>query len=523
MDVTQTPLKSLTWHDAAYLAPEWILIVLFVLLAVVDLVMPRSASRTAIGWLTLIGLLASLGCVVWRLLDMSGTAPSVDANGQTVNGAIRLLGDSYRIDNFASMLKIVFLTATSLIVLMSLGTIKREEVPEKGEYYYLLLPAVLGAMVMASSGDLVTLYVGLELLSITTYILVGIRKHAVQSAEAAFKYVVTGGISSALILFGMSYLYGITGATNLGAMAQAIQQHAADYKALLYVAFFFLAAGLGIKIAAAPFHAWAPDVYQGAPTPVTAFLAVVSKGAALAVAFRIFYNAALFSNTPDAPIGNDLFLGLMILAAAAMIVGTTAALRQYNVKRMMALSGVANAGYLLVPIGISLKGVHSSNFGEFVFYLAAYLLMNIGALAVLSVVARSSGHEEASGFAGLYYRAPWTAAAMIVFVLSLAGLPVTGGFFGKLFILLGAAQSQVYWIVAVIVASSVISYYFYFRIVRQMFMRSASDDPEVSVPFTTGLVIWLCAVATFALGVVPGPVMSWVNEHFTIVYDLFVR
>ena len=237
-------------------------------------------------------------------------------------------------------------------------------------------------------------------------------------------------------------------------MAVNIQQHAGDYKELLYVAFFFLLAGLGIKIAAAPFHVWAPDVYQGAPTPITAFLAVVSKGAAFAIIIRLIYNVVFHASSPDAPLADDVFLAMLIMAAAAMVIGSAAALRQTNVKRLVALSGVANAGYLLVPVGLSLDGMHASNFGEFIFYLAVYLLMTIGALAVVTVISKSAGHDEISGFAGLYYRAPWTAAAMIIFVLSLAGLPVTGGFFGKLFILLGAAQTKTYWIIAVMVAST---------------------------------------------------------------------
>ncbi|UVI29935.1 NADH-quinone oxidoreductase subunit N [Paenibacillus spongiae] len=513
VDTAQQSFQPLTWSDAMYLAPEWILIVFMVVLVLLDLALPRRAGRNIIGWLTLAGLLTSLGFVIWRVIDMNAGA----------DGPIRLLGDSYRIDAFGSMLKIVFLSATILIVLMSLGTVKREDIPDKGEFYYLLLPAVTGAMMMASSGDLITLYVGLELLSITTYILVGIRKHSAQSAEGAFKYVVTGGISSALLLFGMSYLYGLTGATNLGVINQALQMQGAagNIQELLYVAFFLMIAGFGIKVAAAPFHVWAPDVYQGAPTPVTAFLAIVSKGAALAVLFRITFNL-LFFMSPGFHLGEDIFMALLILAAAAMIVGTTSALRQRNAKRLMALSGVANAGYLLVPIGVSIKGLHMQNYGEFLFYLAAYVLMNVGAFAVLSVVSRAAGHDELKGFAGLYYRAPWTAAAMIVFVLSLAGLPITGGFFGKLFILLGAAQSQAYWIVAIMVASSVISYYFYFGIIRQMFMRGGGDEAEVHMPAMTGIAVWICALLTIVLGVVPGPVIGWVNENFSIVRDLFI-
>ncbi|QHT63480.1 NADH-quinone oxidoreductase subunit N [Paenibacillus lycopersici] len=518
MDAAQQ-LQSLSWSDAAYLAPEWILIAFMIGLAVLDLFLPR---RAITGWLTLAGLLTSLGFVIWRLAELANAAPKMDANGQLVSGVIRIMGDSYRIDYFSSLLKIVFLAATALIVLMSLGSVKRSDIPDRGEFYYLLLPAVCGAMIMASSGDMITLYIGLELLSITTYVLVGIRKHAVQSTEAAFKYVVTGGISSALLLFGMSYLYGITGATNLGAIADGLRAHAIDYPAILYVAFFFIIAGLGIKIAAAPFHYWAADVYQGAPTPVTAFLAVVSKGAAFAVIVRIVYNLAFYASSPGKPVTNDVFLVLLIVAAAAMLVGSTMALRQFNVKRLFALSGVANAGYMLVPIGLSIKGMHASGVGEFIFYLAVYLLMTIGALTIVAVIVKSSGQEEIGGFAGLYYRAPWTAAAMIVFVLSLAGLPVTGGFFGKLFILLGAAQSKDYWIAAIMVVSSVISYYFYFGLVRQMFMRSTSDA-IVRVPVASGIVIWLCAAATVALGIVPGPVFDWINSHLSLVNDLMIQ
>ncbi|MBM7566515.1 NADH-quinone oxidoreductase subunit N [Paenibacillus sacheonensis] len=517
MDAAQQ-LQSLTWSDAAYLAPEWILIAFMIVLAVLDLFLPR---RALTGWLTLAGLLTSLGFVIWRLTELAGATPQAGADGQAVSGVIRIMADSYRIDYFSSLLKIIFLVATALIVLMSLGTVRKADIPDRGEFYYLLLPAVCGAMIMASSGDMITLYIGLELLSITTYVLVGIRKHSVQSTEAAFKYVVTGGISSALILFGMSYLYGITGATNLGAIGEGLKAHAIDFPAILYVAFFFILAGLGIKIAAAPFHYWSTDVYQGAPTPVTAFLAVVSKGAAFAVIFRIVYNLAFYSSSPGKPVADDVFLVLLILAAAAMLVGSTMALRQYNVKRLFALSGVANAGYMLVPLGLSIKGMHASGVGEFIFYLAAYLLMTIGALTVYAVIAKSTSQEDVGGFAGLYYRAPWTAAAMIVFMLSLAGLPVTGGFFGKLFILLGTVQSKDYWIAAVMVVSSVISYYFYFGLIRQMFMRS-TNEADVEVPATSGIVIWLCAAATVALGIVPGPALDWINSHFSLVNDLFI-
>lgn len=505
----------LTWTDMLYLAPEFVLTAVFLLLVVLDLILPKRVSRLAIGWLTLAGVLASLTLVALRMLDMNQGGASAEA--------IKLLGNSYRIDDFSSLLKIVFLTGTALIVLLALGSVRDDEaITDRSEYFYLLLPALIGAMMMASSGNLVTLYIGLELLSLTSYVLVGIRKKSSLSAEAAFKYVVTGGISSAMVLFGMSYLYGITGSVDLGAIAEALPRAIVDYKAFVYVGFLFMIAGFGIKVAAAPFHAWAPDVYQGAPSPVSAFLAVIAKGAALAAVFRIMFSTVLVAGGEDANVSKDLFLMLLVLAAAAMLVGTTAALRQKNVKRLLALSGVANAGYMLVPIGISITVVHSSNFSEFVYYLAAYLFMTIGAFAVLTVVSRSSGNEEMKSFAGMYYRAPWTAAAMVIFILSLSGLPISGGFFGKLFILLGAASAKAYWLAAIMVASSVISYYFYFSLVRQMFMRSGNEDGGLRLPGETGAVIWICAAATIALGIFPGPLMEWINAVFSLKGDLLI-
>lgn len=509
-----------TWSDALYLAPEGLLILVALALILIDLALPSASGRNKLGWISLAGLLGSGGLVVWRMLEMAAAR----AEGTSGSGVIRMLADSYRIDHFASTLKLLFLLAAALIVLLSLGTLTREETPNRGEYYYLLLPAVVGAMIMVSSGDLVTLYIGLELLSVTTYILVGMRKQGAKSAEAAFKYVVTGGLSSAFILFGMSYLYGVGGSTNVGAIASVLQtQGITGMSPLLAVGLFMLVAGFSIKIAAAPFHAWAPDVVEGASTPVAALLAVVSKGAALAVVFRLVYNIVFFADSPDGDIAADTFLLLLVLAAASMLIGTLTALRQRRLKRLLALSGVANAGYLLVPLGLSLKGMHASNFGELFFYLLAYALMTIGAFAVVAVVTRAAGNGTFASFAGLYHRAPWTAAAMLVFLLSLAGLPLTGGFFGKLFILFGAAQSGAYWIVAVMAVSSVISYYFYFGIARQMFLRSEGEDTRVPVPVAAGVVIWLCALGTLTLGVWPGLLFDLVNAHFSIVGDLLIR
>ncbi|MFF2481303.1 NADH-quinone oxidoreductase subunit N [Paenibacillus sp. NPDC058071] len=505
----------MTWTDML-LSPELCLAAFFLVLVVIDLFL-KSESRQVIGWGALLGLLAAAGLTIYRIVEMNPA-------GEAAAHSYQWLNYSYVVDDFGSLLKLAFLGATSLIVLMALSSVKRDDtITAKGELYYLLLPAAAGAMIMASSGNLVTLYIGLELLSITSYVLVALRKRSSQSAEAAFKYVVTGGISSAFILFGISYLYGVTGTVDLSVFRTALPEAASSYPALVYVGFFMLLTGFAVKIAAAPFHAWAPDVYQGAPAPVSAFLAVVVKGAALAALLRIVYNTAFSaSGGSGLKVGDDVFTALMAIAAAAMIIGNIAALRQYQMKRLLALSGVANAGYLLVPIALNFTVLHSNNVAEFIFYLVAYLLMNIGAFAVVTVIGQAEGNEELSGFSGLYYRAPWTAAAMVVFLLSLAGLPISAGFFGKLFILFGAASAKAYWMVAIMAISSVISYYFYFAVIRQMFMRSSSEDKPVRVPAAIGTVIWLCAIATVALGLWPEPLLNWIEAVFTIRGDLFL-
>ncbi|OPA75703.1 NADH-quinone oxidoreductase subunit N [Paenibacillus selenitireducens] len=508
-------IQPLQWADLATLAPELTLVIAAILLSLLDLFLPRKINRDVLGVLSLVSVLVSLAFVISKMVSMGASAdPAFTAH------AIQLLGQSYRVDDFANVFKIIFLSGTALILFMSLGSIREDEIQHKGEYYYLLLPAVLGAMIMASSGDLITLYVGLELLSITSYILVGMKKNDLKSNESAFKYIVLGSISSAFILYGMSFLYGMSGTTNLAGIAQMLSQHLVDFKVLIYVSFFLMFAGFAFKVAAAPFHVWAPDVYQGAPTPVTAFLAVVSKAAGFAILFRIFYNVFFPLGSEEYTyMRGDLTLSVLIVAALAMLIGNTAALRQRNVKRLLALSGVANAGYLLVPIG----SFNLSNFSEFGFYLIAYLFMNIGALAVVMIVSRSSGNDEVSSFAGLYYRAPFTAVAMTIFILSFAGIPLTGGFMGKLFIALGAAQAKDYWIIAVMIITSVISLYYYFGIARQMYMRSIGEAFPIRIPAPLGITVWICAIATLFLGVMPNVIVDFINHYFSISFDLFIQ
>ncbi|CAM4277102.1 NADH-quinone oxidoreductase subunit N [Paenibacillus tarimensis] len=509
-------LQGLTWQDVGYLAPEITLIAMAVLVTLLDLALPDRINRAFTGWFTLLGILGSLGFVCWHMLQLGGTG---DGAGP---GVVRLLGDSYRVDGYASVFKIILLGASALIILPGIRAVQRDEkVTDKGEAYTLMLPAAAGALVMCSTGDLITLFVGLELLSISTYVLVGIRKWSGRSQEGAFKYLVMGGISSAFILFGMSYIYGVTGSTNYGAIGGALTRALSDYEALVYVGFFFLIGGFAVKLAAFPFHAWAPDVYQGAPASVTAFLAVVTKGAFLAALLRFLFNTAL--PQMQTPFGEDILLALKLLAGSAMIAGTTAALRQRNMKRLLALSGTANTGYMLVPLAVGVGGfVQWSNAAELGFYLIAYALMATGVFTVHLVISREAGHDEMSGYAGLYYRAPWTAWAMVILLLSLAGIPLTAGFLGKLFILLSSIKSSDYWLAGIMLLSSVISYYFYFAIIRQMFMRAGETERRIPMPLGSGLTIWVCVSATITLGLFPGLAMNWMDSTISVLRDILL-
>lgn len=513
-----TAVKLLQLDDLALLAPELTLIIAVIVISIIDLALPRRVNRDIIGGLSLLGVLISLGWVVYKLYQR------IYVSGE-VYQVVQLLNQSYRVDDFALLLKIVFLVGTSLILLMSMGHIQHQNIPHRGEYYYLLLPATLGAMIMTSSGDMMTLYIGLELLSITSYILVGMKKNDCKSTEGAFKYAVLGSIASAFILYGMSFLYGMTGSTKLNEIAAGLAIQAAFFEPLIYVSFLLMVVGFGFKVAAAPFHAWSPDVYEAAPTPITAFLTVVSKGASLTVLFRIFYSVYFgLGVNQNMEIYYNSALLLLALATVSMIMGTTMALKQHNVKRLLALSGIANTGYLLTPIGLNiLEGSgHSSNFSEFLYYLLAYLPTTVGAFAVHTIIERSAGHDKMKGYAGLYYRCPKLAVAMTVFVLSLAGIPVTAGFMGKLYIIFGAVAGHAIWLAIVMMVTSVISFYFYFGFIRQMYMR-ANGKEDIQVSITQGIVISGCVIVVLLLGMFPNIVWRVVQSVFSIATDLMIR
>lgn len=491
------------------MAPEFTILATATLLSLIDLFMPRQANRSFLPYLGMIGIAVAGFFVVCNI------------------GVVdHIMNQMYRVDGFSNLFKLILLSGTLLIFILSLQTVNDKITRDRGEYYYLLLAAVLGAMMMASSADLITLFIGLETLSVSSYILVAIRKQHIQSNEAAFKYVVNGGISTAILLFGMSYIYGITGSTNLYDVMVSLQSNAfpQGFDNMVFVAFFFIFVGLSFKIASAPFHMWAPDVYQGAPTPITAFLSVVSKTAGFAIIVRIFLTGFGIVNFTNASGENTLFIYdiatyIGILAAATMVIGNVMALRQINVKRMMAYSSIAQAGYILVPLATA----STLMMDHITFYLISYLFMNLGAFAILIAVTNDRGTDEIRAFAGLYHRSPFTAIAMTIFLLSLAGIPITAGFFGKLYIFFGSIWSNNYWLAGIMVAASVISYYYYFGIIRQMYMRAGDTEAKLRLPIPLIIVLVIGVIGTLAGGFFSDQVMEIIRNNFFSNNDDFLQ
>ncbi|GAA4720832.1 NADH-quinone oxidoreductase subunit NuoN [Brevibacillus fulvus] len=495
-------LFSVEW---TYLRPEMIVLGGAVLLALLDLLAGRRLPRQLFGWLALVSVVLA-GAAIWQ-------------NIQTVGQPIGFMADMLRIDSFGNAFKLLFVSGVAFTFLLSFSHLQRDAIPHHGEYSYLLLIGLLGAMVMASSADLITMFVGLELLSLSSYILVGIRKHRLASNESAFKYVVSGGIASAFTLFGMSYLYGLSGTTNLHEMTSRIGQAAnSGFGAMVLISFVFLVAGLTFKIAAAPNHMWAPDVYQGAPTPVTAYLAVVSKAAGFALIVRLVLLAygGVLTEQGQSLLLTELSGYLSIIAGLTMMIGNLMALRQVHLKRLMAYSGIAHAGYLLIPF-VSLTQL---SFEQVIFYLLAYLVGTFGLFAAIETISRDQRTEELKGFAGLYHRAPVLAVAVTILVVSLAGLPVTAGFFGKFYLLMSALANGRYWLTAIMLATSTISFFYYFGFIRQMYMRSGETEASVKIPAGAAFIIGVAALATLLGGLFPGLPSEFIHQHFNSGFDL---
>jgi NADH-quinone oxidoreductase subunit N len=425
-------------------------------------------------------------------------------------------------DRFATFFKWLFLSAGAVtVVVAALG--KELAAPRMGEFFALLTAVVLGMFLMASAGDLLMMYLAIELVSMTSYVLAGFRRGDRRATEAALKYVIYGGVASGVMLFGMSYLYGLTGTFNFHELGPAIAEALlatgtglAGTRLALVAGFVFVAAGVGYKIAAVPFHMWCPDVYEGAPTPFTAFLSVGPKAAGFALALRFFLSVF---GTRDGG-GLDATLAavpwpavLGVVAAATMTLGNLVAIAQTNLKRLLAYSSIAHAGYTLM----GLSAGTTAGMRAVMIYLAVYLVMNLGAFVVVMRVADATGSESILDYRGLARRQPVIAIAFVVFLLSLTGLPPFAGFIGKWY-LFTAVWAQVdapgggWYAVLLLVAAlnTAVSLYYYARIIRAMFLDApATEHPAPLAPaFGYELIAGVFAVAVIVAGILPQPVIA---------------
>ncbi len=420
------------------------------------------------------------------------------------NGPYQALSGLVAVDGFAVFVKSVILGATLLALLLSGGYLRREHL-ESPEYFALMLCSATGMMLMASANDLVTIFLSLEILSIALYVLAAFDRRRLSSQEAGLKYFLLGSFSSAVFLYGIALVYGATGTTNLSGIARFLAKVVLLHDGVLFVGFALLLVGLGFKVAAAPFHMWTPDVYQGAPTPVTAFMAAATKAAAFAALLRIFVGAFRLYEVDWRP-------AVFGLAVLSLLVGSIAAVVQTDVKRMLAYQSISHAGYVLIGVQAATdKGTSAA-----LFYVCAYAVMATGAFAIVMLVARRGDDRHAlTDYRGLASARPVLAGLLTLFLLAQAGVPLTGGFVAKLSVFSAAIDVGQYWLALVGMLAAVIGAFVYLRIVLAMYAppddETALADPRIAVDAGTGVALTIAAGAVVFLGVVPGIMLDFAH------------
>jgi NADH-quinone oxidoreductase subunit N len=462
--------------------PELLLTITGVLAMLIEPIMPPGMTRKPIGVLALLGVIAALVASLWQLSLPPGTA---------FYGTVQT-------DAFSIFFHVLICSIVLVALLIAFDVFDGTK-EKPAEYYALVLFGAVGMCLMSSAVELLLVFISLEISSIATYILAAVRKRTGKSPEAGLKYFLLGSFATAFFLYGIALTFGATGSTNIAEIAAALPQSATPGFATLAVAMVLI--GLGFKVSAAPFQVWTPDVYEGAPSPVVALMSTGPKVAAFAVLLRILYGAY--------PLLHAHWLLLVwIMAALSMTVGNLGALRQHNVKRLLAYSSIAHAGYTLVAFtALSREGIAAA-----MFYTAAYAAMNVGAFAIVS---HAGGFDDrlhsVADYRGLAYRSPLLGGALAFFLLSLIGIPFTGGFFGKFYVFTAALHSGEVWLAIIGLANSGIAVYYYLRLLMSVYGKPADDAPVQLVPGLRGsltIALLLTVSATLILGIFPGKILS---------------
>lgn len=472
-------MPSFSMDNLVSIVPESIVLCIAIAVLMIDLFTDKE-KRHYLAYFSIVGL-AVAAYETWQLRGLNMT---------TFNGMFVL-------DGFSIFFKMLFFIVAALAILISINYLKNEQ-SERGEYYGLILLATSGMMIMASGADLITIYLGLELMALSVYILAGFLRGSMKSNEAALKYFLLGAFSSGILLYGIALIFGITGTTNLREIAAFIQTGTLS-KPVLILSMILMTAGFGFKIAAVPFHMWVPDVYEGAPTSVTAFMSVGPKAAAFAAFLRVFM-VALPGIQPDWTII------LSVLAILTMLIGNVVAIAQTNIKRMLAYSSIAHAGYALV--GFVTGG--TAGMSSVMLYLLIYVFMNLGAFGVV-VMLRKGGvaGDNIEDFAGLAKNHKFAAMLMLIFMFSLAGIPPTAGFIGKFYIFMGALNAGFLWLAIITVIMSVISAFFYLRVVIMMYMKDPTGEYELSAPYSIRFALAVAAFCVLYIGMNPGGLIDY--------------
>jgi NADH-quinone oxidoreductase subunit N len=464
-------------------------------------------SRT-IGTAAVVGLLASI-LPLWQQLNGPRTV---------------LLGGTLAVDDLIIFFKLVIVALAVITVLISMDYDVGRHV---GEYYAVLLFGAVGMMLLISAEELITIFVALELTSVSLYILTAFHKGELRSQEAAVKYFMFGAISSAFLLFGLSYVFGVTGTTGLQAIQDAVKNTGSlGMSPLLATGLLFTIIGFGFKVAIVPFHLWAPDAYEGAPTPVTAYIATGSKVASFFILLKVLFIgfAGLQGSAYWGNFASGWTMLLAITAALSMILGNCAAIVQHNVKRLLAYSSIAHAGYIFIGITAATRMGATS----VLFYIIVYALTNLGAFGVVAALSSRAGGDEMQNFDGMAKRAPFLSLLMLIFILSLAGIPPLGGFFGKFYLFASAVQKDaqhfgLLWLVVLGIIMSAVSLYYYLILLKHIYVIDGSDQSPIITPTYLNVALGLVALAVVALGVYPKPILELLNSFSYSVVAGLVR
>ena len=480
----------------------------------IDLVGPQLAVLVAAGVILLVDVLLPQNRRMIPLLALIGLGVSAiwTTSWVTRDEFQTAFGGTLSFDKYAVFFYYLFVGVTATVVLASVDWVHRAA-RGQGEYYALVLTTCAGLMFLAASRDLISIFLALELSSIPQYILAGWGKDE-KSSEAGLKYLLLGAIASALLLYGMALLYGFSGSTQLTEIGAAVASDGAGSRSLLILASVLLIAGFGFKMAIVPFQMWVPDVYQGAPTPVAAFLSVGSKAAAFAVVTRIFFEALGAGFLSD-----DWSIIFAVLAAVTMTLGNLMAIRQTDIKRMLGYSSVAQAGTFLIGLAAISAAGEEFTLGSsaVLFFLASYAFTNLGAFVAIIAISQKIGSDQISDYAGMWKRSPYLAAGLAFCLISLTGIPPTVGFWGKLYVFNAAIHADLLWLVVIGVLNTIISGFYYLSVARQMFLGESASTEKVSVSPTIGLSLAAATLGVAFFAVAPGPLIT-AAEHAVEIF-----